>query len=249
LLLPSIPIDQSATRRPRRRGLRESLGDGWRFVRGDRQTFEAIVDDVVVSVGMSALVVIIPFYLERVLGTSKENTVFVFAPAALGLVIGLRMAPLLSRIIGERYAASFSLVIFAACVASLGFVEQTYRFLNDTLRFPLDQITDALSISPLIFVAMLISIPAGMASSIVNVAARSILLQRSPANVRGQVIATQGLIGNVFGLVPTLLAGVATDIFGVVPVAVAIGVLILMSAGLANGIGRRSAPVVPAPLT
>jgi MFS family permease len=249
LLLPSIPIDQSATRRPRRRGLRESLGDGWRFVRGDRQTFEAIVDDVVVSVGMSALVVIIPFYLERVLGTSKENTVFVFAPAALGLVIGLRMAPLLSRIIGERYAASLSLVVFAFCVGSLGFVEQTYRFLNETLRFPLDRITDALSISPLIFVAMLISIPAGMASSIVNVAARSILLQRSPANVRGQVIATQGLIGNVFGLVPTLLAGVATDIFGVVPVAVAIGVLIVMAAGLANGIGRRSAPVVPAPLT
>jgi MFS family permease len=249
VLLPAISPDQAATRRPRRRGLRESLGTGWRFVRGDRLTFEAIVDDVVVSVGMSALVVIIPFYLERVLGTSKENTVFVFAPAALGLVIGLRMAPALSRIIGERYAASLSLVVFAGCVASLGFVEQTYTFLNDTLHVPLDQVTDTLSISPMIFLAMLISIPAGISSSIVNVAARSILLQRSPASVRGQVIATQGLIGNVFGLVPTLLAGVATDIFGVVPVAVAIGVLIVLAAGMAHGLGRRPAPMVPAPLT
>lgn len=249
VLLPSLPTDRAMARRPRRRGLRESLGDGWRFVRSDRPTFEAIIDDVVVSVGMSALVVIIPFYLERVLGTSKENTVFVFAPAALGLVIGLRVAPTLGRIIGERYAASIALVAFAACVASLGFVEQTYRFLNDTLRLPLDQITYTLSISPVIFVAMLISIPAGMASSIVNVAARSILLQRTPGNVRGQVIATQGLIGNVFGLVPTLLAGLATDLFGVVPIAVAIGVLILLAAGAAHGIGRRTAPVVPAPLT
>jgi MFS family permease len=242
ILLPSIPVEQSATRRPRRRGLIESLGDGWRFVRGDRPTLEAILDDVLVSVGMSSLVVIIPFYLERVLGTSKENTVFVFAPAALGLVIGLRMAPLLARVIGERYSASLSLAGFAFCIFSLGFVEQAYRFLNDVLRIPLNQITDWLAISPLIFLAMLISIPAGITSSIVNVAARSILLQRSPSSVRGQVIATQGLIGNVFGLVPTLLAGIATDIFGVVPVAVALGVLILIAGAAAHGAGRRPAP-------
>lgn len=243
VLLPSIPINEAATRRPRRRGLIESLGAGWRFVRTDRPTLEAILDDVLVSVGMSALVVIIPVYLERVLGTSKENTVFVFAPAALGLVIGLRLAPMLAKIIGERYSASLALAGFALCVFSLGFVEQTYRFLNDTLHLPLNQVTDWLSISPLIFVAMLISIPAGITSSVVNVAARSILLQRSPANVRGQVIATQGLIGNVVGLVPTLLAGIATDVFGVVPVAVAIAVLILIAGGAAHGVGRSRPPV------
>lgn len=242
VLLPAIPLGQAATVRPRRRGLIESLGDGWRFVKRDRPTLEAILDDVLVSVGMSALVVIIPFYLERVLGTSKENTVFVFAPAALGLVVGLRLAPLLGRMIGERLSATFALFGFALCIFSLGFVEQTYRFLNDTLRVPLDQITDVLSISPLIFLAMLISIPAGVTSSVVNVAARSILLQRSPAPVRGQVIATQGLIGNVLGLVPTLLAGLATDLFGVVPVAVAIAVLIAVAGLAAHGVGRRQSP-------
>lgn len=246
VLLPAIPVNEAATKRPRRRGLIESLGAGWRFVRGDRPTLEAILDDVLVSVGMSALVVIIPFYLERVLGTSKENTVFVFAPAALGLVIGLRLAPMLGKMIGERYSASLSLAGFALCILSLGFVEETYRFLNDTLHIPLTQITDWLSISPLIFVAMLISIPAGVTSSIVNVAARSILLQRSPAPVRGQVIATQGLIGNVLGLIPTLVAGLATDIFGVVPVAIAIAVLILIAGGAAHNLGRRPDPQ-PAP--
>jgi hypothetical protein len=154
---------------------------------------------------------------------------------------------MLAKIIGERYSASLALAGFAFCVFSLGFVEQTYRFLNDTLRLPLNQITDWLAISPLIFVAMLISIPAGITSSVVNVAARSILLQRTPAIVRGQVIATQGLIGNVVGLVPTLLAGIATDVFGVVPVAVGIGVLILIAGGAAHGVGRSRAPVaVPA---
>ena len=121
------------------------LGDGWRFARGDRITFEAMIDDVLVGVGMSALIVIMPYYLERVLGTAKENTVFVFAPAALGLVLGLRMSSKLADRIGERYLATLGLFLFALVVAALGFVAQTYNLLNNVLHFPLDQLTDALA--------------------------------------------------------------------------------------------------------
>jgi MFS family permease len=241
-LLPAIDHTRNRARMAGR-SLRQMLGDGWRFARSDRFTFEAIIDDVLVGVGMSALIVIMPVYLERVLGTSKENTVFVFAPAALGLVLGLRLAPKLARVIGEQYLATLSLFLFALVVASLGFVEQTYDFLNDTLLFPLDQMTTALGISPLIAVAMVLSIPAGFASSLVNVAARSILLARTPGTLRGQVIATQGLIGNIASLVPTLLAGIATDIFGVKPIAVAIAVCIVIAAMAAHSVGRRNAEV------
>lgn len=239
-LLPALQAHRT-TRRTAGRSLRRMLGDGWRFARSDRFTFEAMIDDMLVGVGMSALVVIMPFYLERVLGTSKENTVFVFAPAALGLVLGIRLAPRLARLIGEQYLATLSLFLFALVVGALGFVEQTYDFLNDTLLFPLDQLTNAVGVSPLIFVAMLLSIPAGFASAVVGVAARSILLSRTPANLRGQVIATQGLMGNIAALVPTVLAGIATDIFGVKPIAVGIAVCIVMTAMAAHMLGRRNA--------
>lgn len=250
LLLPAVNVDHSHAGRPRRRGLMDTLTAGIQFVRKDRPTLEAILDDVLVSVGMSALVVIIPFYLERVLGTSKENTVFVFAPAAIGLVIGLRAAPILARIIGERYSAFLAVASFAGCIFALGFIEQVYNFLNEALHMPLDQLTDWLSISPHIFLTMLVSVPAGLAMSVVNVAARSILLQRTPGYVRGQVIATQGLIGNVLGLVPTLLTGLAADLFGVIPVAVGIAVLIFTGGLFARNIGRSEPPreeLVPQP--
>lgn len=247
MLLPSISVEDAIQRRPRRRNLLESLGAGWQFVKHDRPTLEAILDDVLVSVGMSSLVVIIPFYLENVLGTSKTNTVFVFAPAALGLVIGLRLATVLAQLIGERLSASLSLAGFALCILSLGFVEQTFAFLTMSLRLPLDSIADMLSIPRLIILAMLISIPAGICSSVVNVAARSILLRRTPAYVRGQVIATQSLIGNILGLVPTLLAGIATDLFGVLPVAVGIAVILLIAGVLAHEAGRRPSESALAP--
>lgn len=237
LLLPSIPLDSSAIKGKRRRSFLETLTAGLQFIKKDRQTMEAILHDVLVSVGMSALVVIIPFYLERVLNTSKENTVFVFAPAAVGLVIGLRLAPPVARAIGERMAAFISVCLFGLCIFAMGFVEETHWFLNDVLHLPLDQLTDLLRISPTVFLTMLVSIPAGMAMSVVNVAARSILLHRTPAYVRGQVIASQGLIGNIIGLVPTLLAGLATDLFGVIPVAVGIAVLIVVGGILARHIG------------
>jgi MFS family permease len=238
-LLPALDVHRSR-RRSSGRSLRQMLGDGWRFARSDRFTFEAIIDDVLVGVGMSALIVIMPFYMERVLGTSKENTVFVFAPAALGLVFGIRLAPKLASIVGEQYLATLSLFLFAVVVAALGFVEQTYDFLNDTLRFPLDQLTDSIGISPLILLVMLLSIPAGFASAAVNVAARSILLSRTPSSLRGQVIATQGLMGNIAALIPTLLAGIATDIFGVKPIAVGIAVCIVIAAMAAHMLGRRN---------
>jgi MFS family permease len=225
------------------RSLQQMLGAGWRFTRGDRLTFEAMINDLLVGVGMSGLVVIIPYYLERVLGTAKENTVFVFAPAALGMVLGLRTAPRLARLIGEPYLATLGLFLFALVVAALGFVDQTYRFLNDTLRVPLDGLSNLIGISPLIILAMMLSIPAGFASAVVNVAARSILLKRTPGALRGQVIATQNLVQNLASLLPTLLAGLATDAFGVKPIAVAIAVLIVICAMGSHAIGRRSEPV------
>lgn len=238
-LLPPIGVHEQS-RRASQRSLRQLFGDGWRFARGDRITFEAIIDDVLVSVGMSALVVVMPFYLERVLGTSKENTVFVFAPAALGLILGIRVASRLSAMIGERYLATLSLFLFAVVVAALGFVTQIHDLINDTLYIPLDRIMSAIGVSPMISIAMLLSIPAGFASALVNVAARSVLLARTPGALRGQVIATQGLIGNVAALIPTILAGIATDIFGVRPIAVAIGVVIVLAALAAHLQGRRT---------
>jgi hypothetical protein len=72
---------------------------------------------------------------------------------------------------------------------------------------------------------MTLSVPAGMATAIGSVSARSVMLARTPPDMRGQVIATQSLFQNVGALIPTLLAGVTADIIGVQRVAVAIAIL------------------------
>ena len=227
VLLPE-PVRPAAPKRifrPRPLSLRQSLLVGWMASRRDHVMYEVMIDDILVGIGGSALVVITPLYLKGVLNTGAENTVFVFAPAALGLVIGLRLSSRIDRLVGARRAATLGLMLFATCVGALGFVDNIRRLLNEGLHIPIDQIAHAVNIPPLILIVMLISIPAGFASSVVSVSARSVLLARTAASERGQVIATQSLLQNVGALIPTLLAGVAADLFGVERVAVALAML------------------------
>lgn len=230
-LLPALDlhlIASTASRSGRR--VSEALATGWRSVRNDRVVYEVLTDDVLVGIGGSALVVITPLYLKGVLNTAAENTVFVFAPGALGLVIGLRLSPWIGRMVGLRRAATWNLMLFAACIGALGFVESIHRFLLQGLHLPVNQIADLLHIPPLILIVMVLSIPAGFASSVVSVSSRAVLLARTAPAARGQVIATQSLIQNVGALGPTLVAGIAADLIGVERVAVALALLMALGA-------------------
>lgn len=224
-LLPRFDEHLASRGARQSRSIKETLLDGWRTTRRDDVIYEVMIADIVVGIGGSALVVITPLYLRGVLDTAAENTVFVFAPAALGLVIGLRLSSKIGRLIGERRVATAGLMLFAACVGALGFVVAIREFLNQTLRIRTDRVADALHVPPLILLVMLISIPAGFASAIVSVSARSVLLARTPSSKRGQVIATQSLLQNLGALVPTLLVGIMADLIGVEKVAVAIAAI------------------------
>ena len=208
-----------------RAGLRKSLGNGWRLVRSDHAMYEVFIDDMLVGIGGSAIIVLMPLYLKGVLNTGAENTVFVFAPAALGLLIGLRVAPALNRSIGGRRTATGALMLFALTVALFGYVDKVLRFLDNTLNLPIGELAGWLGLAPIVLMVMLLSVPSGLATSIGSVSARSVMLARSPVDMRGQVIATQSLFQNVGALIPTLLAGIAADVIGVQRVAVAIAVL------------------------
>jgi MFS family permease len=219
----------AAARRSGRRA-KEALATGWRSVRNDRVVYEVLTDDVLVGIGGSALVVITPLYLKGVLNTDAENTVFVFAPGAVGLILGLRLSTWMGRMIGPRRAATWNLMLFATCIGALGFVGSIHRFLAEGLRIPVDRMADVLHVPPLVLIVMVLSVPAGFATSVVSVSSRAVLLARTAPAARGQVIATQSLIQNVGALFPTLVAGIAADLIGVERVAVALALLMAVGA-------------------
>lgn len=220
---------------PSRRSLL-SLRGGWHVLVSSPQMYSAVLDAVLIGIGLSALVAIVPYYLTRVLDTGAENTVFVFAPAVIGVLAGLQLAPVLGRMVGYDRLATVGVVGFALGIAGLGLVDPVNRLLRE-IGVPLSQWAIDLGLTSRIQTAMTLSIPVGLFSSITGVAARTILLQQAPAHLRGQAAATQNTLANVGALVPTLLAGVAIDWFDVQPVALAIAVLLLVSAILGRRLG------------
>jgi hypothetical protein len=225
-LLPTTGHKRAISRNQgRRMSARESLLNGWHLVRTDHAIYEVFIDDMLVGIGGSALIVLMPLYLKGVLNTGAENTVFVFAPAALGLLIGLRLAPILSRVIGGRRTATMALMLFSGTVAMFGYVDHVLTFVDDTANLPVGELARALGLAPITLMVMGLSVPSGMATAIGSVSARSVMLARTPPDMRGQVIATQSLFQNVGALIPTLMAGIAADIVGVQRVAVGIAIL------------------------
>ena len=239
----SVNADPGVTRQPAKFGGRRpgSLAssvqwflNGWRMVSHDRIALGAVLDDMLVGLGLASLLVIMPLYLEAVLNTAQENTTFVFAPAALGLIVGLRAAPALNAITENRYIATAGLILFAVTVITLGFVRRMTDLVIDTLHLPLDRLSDAVGVSAPVLVVMLLSIPAGFASALVGVAARSVLLNRVPPGARGQVIASQNLFQSLATLLPTFAVGIFADIIGVRSMAIAIGLVLLAGASIAH---------------
>ncbi|CAN5837027.1 MFS transporter [soil metagenome] len=228
-------------------GLEQTLLSGARILYRDSILFRVSLVDVIVGIGLSALVVIVPIYLTSILNSSSENTVFVFAPAAIGVIIGLRTAPWMARHIELRVLATAGLVIFASCVAAFGFMSGIYRFMVETLELPLDSLARTLQVAPLALMVMVFSVPAGFSSSVVGVAARTVTLLRSPADSRGKVIATQSLLQNLGALIPTLLAGIAADVIGVERVAIIIAALMIFGATAAFLTRRTTPALTPAP--
>lgn len=223
------------------------LRRGWHIVVADRPAFGALIDAVLIGVGMSILVVIVPYYLVDVLDTNAGNTVFVFAPAVFGLVAGLQLAAFLGRLIGHTRLAFLGLLGFAICIALLGLIDQFIELLNES-RVELESLENQLGLSTRTSATMLLSVPAGFCSAVTNVAARTVLLERSPEDARGQVLATQSTLSNAIALVPTITAGLAIDVFEVRPVAFVIALLLVIGAIAGRRIGaeQRERTVAPA---
>jgi len=205
-----------------------NLRRGWEIATSSGRAFNAFADAVLIAVGLSSLLAIVPAYLENVLNTGANNTVFVFAPAVIGLVVGLRIAPPLGRWLGHGRIAIAATICFAFSAAAFGAIDSVARLI-DTAGIPLASVADQLGLPTRTAATMLVSIPAGFFSAIVNVAARAVLLEVAPDDARGQVFAMQGVIGNAGALIPTLLAGIAVDLLGARPVAIVLALSLLVA--------------------
>ena len=110
----------SAPRYPSGAGVRVQFARAWRTLRGDEQAYMALIMSVVGSTSVLICVAIVPRYAKSVLGVSAENMIFVFSPAALGLLLGLRLAGWLEGLLGKARTVSLGFLLLVMSLLAFG---------------------------------------------------------------------------------------------------------------------------------
>ena len=187
-------------------GLTEEFRRAWRTILYDSKVSSAVVQLTLATTAILVLVAVLPHYLSEVLDTRVDNAAFVFAPAAIGLFAGLRLAPWLGQRIGNAQVVTTGFLLFLVSLASLGFVEEFASLMRDQ-AIPFTDAIEWTGLSLAATVAMGLSIPLGFGYSLVSVAARAVLHERAPADMMGRIFAMQMVLGSLASIIPLFIVG------------------------------------------
>jgi len=191
-----------------------------------------------------SLAVLAPHYTKDVLRISTENAVFVMAPAAIGAVLALLLAPLLVRLIGASRTAAMGFVLLALGLIGLGLVVYVRDFMMTHVDLGISFVEERVGVSSVITMAMILAVPVGLAMTMVTVASKAVLNQEAPPGTQARVFATQSALSDALSLLPLFAIGAVAELVGVREV-----LLVAASTGLVAavylGLLRRSATGQP----
>ena len=246
-------------------GVTTGFREGWQMLASDRRSIIALTQLITSSTLVLLFAMLIPRYMQDVIGVPPESAAFVFAPAGIGALVGLRFLPWFTKK-GKNRVVVIGLIGVAVCVGLLALIEPLAEITEQAPGS--DWVTRQLRFSLLQGLTMLIAGPMGFFYALLNAPAQTVLHERAPPEMRGRIFATQVVSANFISLLPLLIIGAVTDLLSVPAVlliiAVAIGGVAVVSmwvsrledaedgqrgpprepqeAGVRGGPGRRGSP-------
>ena len=193
----------------------EALSAGWQMLRSDGVAFQAMVQYTLLGTATAILVVLVPQYTEEVVNTSAENLIYIFSPAALGLFLGIWLAPVLGRMLGNPVVATIGFAVFVVSIAGFAFSAGVEEIILENGFVPFEEMADFFNVSIAVVVTMVLALPAGLGAGLVGIAAKATLLERAPAEGRGRIFATQSWAAGVLSLIPIFVAGLISAVVDV----------------------------------
>jgi MFS family permease len=221
-------------------GLPTDFRESLQMLFSDRYSVLALVQLIISSTLVLLFSILIPRYMQDVIGVPPESAAFVFAPTGIGALIGLRFLPWFTRM-GKNRVVIIGLAGIAACLVLLALVEPLAEV---TEQAPgTDWLARQTRLSLLQGLTMLIAAPMGFCYALLNAPAQTVLHERAPPEMRGRIFATQVVSANFISLLPLLLIGAVTDVIKVPAVlliiAAAVAAVAFVSARVAAREGQE----------
>ncbi len=191
---------------------------GWRAMRRDPAVFKAAVELTLITMMLIIMGGLIPTYIRDILELPFEIGALVLTPAAIGVILGLRVAGPLAQRLPHGLLSSVGFAGFTGLLLALAFVNEEASFLGGYGAFAWLNDVEFGNFDGGALLAMALVLPLGFAYAIVSVAAQTVVNERVPLTLQGRVVATQGAMAALAASLPVLGAGALGDWLGVQPV-------------------------------
>ncbi len=205
---------------------------GWLAIRADPFVYRAAVELTLLAMALIILGGLIPLYIRDMLDLSFEVGALVLTPAAVGMVLGLRVAGPLARRGAHSALSSAGFAAFATLLLALSFVNEEASFLGGYGAFAWLNDFRLGNFDGGALLAMGLVLPLGFAYAIVSVTAQTVLNDRVALGLQGRVLATQGAMAALAASLPVLAAGALGDWLGVQPVMAILAAAIATAAAI-----------------
>ena len=212
------------------RDMRKGFAEGWETLGRNLAAHMSVIIMVLASTASLVAVTLMPAFTQDVLDVPVKNAIYVFLPAALGILAGLRLVQALERRIAKGWLVGAG---FGLLCASLICLSLTVPFANVIEGVNLFGIFDPGPLgetSARIAVTVVFSTVAAFSFSITGVSSRSLVNESMPLEVQGRVFAAQNVLTNLASIPPILLAGVLSELAGVPPIMFLAAVILLFAA-------------------
>jgi DHA3 family macrolide efflux protein-like MFS transporter len=211
----------------------------WKQLVADRYSSLALAQLIVSSTLVLLFAILIPRYMSDVIDAPPDNAAFVFAPAGIAALVGLRFIPWFARH-GKNRVVVIGLVGIAISVLLLAAVEP---IANVTEQAPAsDYFVRQLRVSLLQALAMIFAALMGFFYSLLNAPAQTVLHERAPPEMRGRIFASQVISANLISFLPLLIIGAVTDLLNVPLVLAGLAIALLVMAAVSHFVGGREMP-------
>jgi MFS family permease len=156
---------------------------------------------------------LLPVYVREVLHADPALSVYIFAPAGVGFLMGTVLSPLLIRLVGERWVAAISLLCIASGAILFGTVHEVAPTVSKYSPLRVVELF-GVNLSASILAAGLIIIPTNFGSTAAAASVQAFINKFVPLERQGRTFGMQEVIEQAVTIIALIALGGISSLAG-----------------------------------